>query len=698
MHWKRFDPLLQGIREICEMCFFFHPCIWWAGAQLEAAMEESCDRALVKDSEQAREYAKILFRILADLRIRRRLAPDVGLSAMRTQIGRRISALLRNPAELDRRHRLIAWAGIICIAALILVPGIEIANATAQSQFERYVASLADEPQTSAKESVLVFPPSSEKWQEWLEGMDGSGQMRSPTRIVARSPWSLERRLGVDLTAWPKLADAQGHVNIPAGQEIGLVVMGKFWDDLSPLASLPEDALHAICVSNVGYAHVVNARPFTWLRDSDMEYVARQKRLQILQCANTELGDEALVHIAQMPQLIELNLEGTKITDEGLSLLTGLENLRYLNLRGTLVGDAGMTHVAKLSNLEVLLLDRTYVADPGMSHLAGLQNLEMLGLDHTKVGNMGLEHLKGLKSLRCLGLNFTLVTDEGIAHLRGLEKLQEVVCSNTLVTDDGLNQLAGLPEFRHDLAYYSLVRVGVLLSHFTATGPNWKGNPYEYDHSITLAQKLQDMGFDVYAVIDPGTRHLGELPAVLAELGLDDYVIEGRIGRELRSLDAIVSPQNPNIRDEVLGGILDAVKHGTGFVNFSTFGTVTPTYESEAVQELFGIRDPEYYFHFKPFDTKVVGDHPILHPLEDGDVFHIMWVNGMSGQIDGTALLSAPEGVPEDFVPLYVRTLGEGRVVNYQCHLEPEPTPPHTFDGMFARCILWVAGWELETN
>jgi hypothetical protein len=77
--------------------------------------------------------------------------------------------------------------------------------------------------------------------------------------------------------------------------------------------------------------------------------------------------------------------------------------------------------------------------------------------------------------------------------------------------------------------------------------------------------------------------------------------------------------------------------------------------------------------------------------LQPGDVFWIDHPDGWAGVHDGEALLSAPDGYKEDFCPLYVRQLGEGRVVCIQWLATAKATPPFGENDIYFRSVNWAA-------
>jgi beta-lactamase regulating signal transducer with metallopeptidase domain len=101
-HWHARDHLANLASEAARALFFFHPAAWWAARRWKEAMEMACDESVVADRRDVKRYAEELYRILAHVDERRRLALSSSLFATRTQIGRRIETLLRTQRTMAR--------------------------------------------------------------------------------------------------------------------------------------------------------------------------------------------------------------------------------------------------------------------------------------------------------------------------------------------------------------------------------------------------------------------------------------------------------------------------------------------------------------------------------------------------------------------------------------------------------------------
>lgn len=118
MHWKLLDPLANVVRELAQILFYFHPAAWWVGKKWEEAVELACDRAIVNNEADSQNYAEQLYQMLLEIRNHRGPLVNSGLFATRTQIGRRIAALLGSPLKSPSQLSLFA---AVCVAILSAV-------------------------------------------------------------------------------------------------------------------------------------------------------------------------------------------------------------------------------------------------------------------------------------------------------------------------------------------------------------------------------------------------------------------------------------------------------------------------------------------------------------------------------------------------------------------------------------------------
>jgi hypothetical protein len=326
------------------------------------------------------------------------------------------------------------------------------------------------------------------------------------------------------------------------------------------------------------------------------------------------------------------------------------------------------------------------------------------------------------------------ITDTGVANLANNRALEEIYLSNTPVTEACLSSLIALPalhtvklvetgvteaqavEFTSNLASragYDVApqqssnpnapKVGIVMSHFTATGPHWIARPYGYSNQVSseAARALDEANFDVYAVVEPGTEFIGELPGILRENGLTEKIIDGFNPNDLLKLDAVFLCSCANMKGEMLESLDAAIRGGVGFVLVGTMGVVTPGPADPLVEAITGLNGAEYTWHgFQDSVCPVVESHPILGDMASGSSFTLNTLNGCRAESgmasDAVELIEGPSGYPESYPVLYVRNYEQGRIVGCQWHrpLQPGiPFPGYTF---YIRALNWAAHRDVD--
>jgi hypothetical protein len=249
------------------------------------------------------------------------------------------------------------------------------------------------------------------------------------------------------------------------------------------------------------------------------------------------------------------------------------------------------------------------------------------------------------------------------------------------------------------------LKVGVLFSHFTATGPSRIGRPYGHGTCQTLTEQLIGVGFDLYAVVEPDTGDLAELRSALGKHGLVNRMVDGSDPAALAQLDVIVLRMRYNLRDNVVAAFDTAVRNGVGLVCFGASGHVSSEQNGEGlgILDILGLSSPTYTWagNNPLFPLVVAEKHPILEPFQVGDLLPINTIDGYTGKVDGTPLMMLPGSLGVNFTPLHVRNYGEGRVVtggflDFPAAYE-DATPEEFFrsrqqwrDDLHARCCLWA--------
>ncbi|NUM53729.1 MAG: hypothetical protein HUU46_08805 [Candidatus Hydrogenedentes bacterium] len=238
------------------------------------------------------------------------------------------------------------------------------------------------------------------------------------------------------------------------------------------------------------------------------------------------------------------------------------------------------------------------------------------------------------------------------------------------------------------------------MSHFTATGPSWIGKPYRYtgQASNEAARALSAANFDVYAVIEPGTEHMGELPSILRDNGLVDKTVDGFNPDAVAGLDVVIVFTVYNARTEMLEALDIAIQMGTGLVNLGSIGIGIPGAGDPAVERVTGLKNSRYFWRgFTDAEVTVAESHPIIDGLLPGDVVTIGVRDGIlpaSGEIadDVTVLMWSEPGYPT----LYVRQHGEGRIVRAQWFRRFQPGLPYPGYTLYIRALNWAAHRDVD--
>ncbi len=139
-HHRNRDPWFLALRQLSRVLFFFHPVVHWAGHRWEEEAELACDRALIEQETQARDYARQLYSILEGIQMKRQVSFSNGLFATRTQIGKRIAALVTDPLSRPARLGVLAVTGLAILAAISLTCGGIFAQSPASSLTDEEIA------------------------------------------------------------------------------------------------------------------------------------------------------------------------------------------------------------------------------------------------------------------------------------------------------------------------------------------------------------------------------------------------------------------------------------------------------------------------------------------------------------------------------------------------------------------------------
>lgn len=718
-HLRRWDRWINLLQCILETLLFFHPALWWLSRRLRTERELCCDELALRVCPDRGLYVRALL-ALAE-------SPDPMPTAVFSSHGgsfpNRVRHILGLPRPRMYSKRQAGTASALIIAGVII-------TALAWSRI-----SSADEHGAELRFSDLkAIGVVQARWED-------------EPRPVG-DPWLTEYNAG-----WTVLEEAKGLVTIPKGAQVKLTVAKT---ELSALYSLPPNAvyfldarwrdltdrdiapiahltgLRALDLSEnrlnmhgPGLAALGALKNLEWLNlwftpvETLPENAIRQfSRLRFLsghfrhnsaavmrECADLEdlefvsfrsgppITADDVAYLSNKPKLHGLVLYNMEMTDETFAGLQNLPNLRYLGVGRNKLTDSTMTAIAKLRELRFLDLHQTGITDAGLAKLATLPHLETINLAYTPLTAAALESLEKMPSLYDANLVGTGVTDaqaaafiEDIAY-RGL--------------DDSPVQRSSNPD---------APRIGLVISHYTCTGPTCKdlnrihelGAHFNFgiQDSAPLAAALNEANFDVYAVVEPGTQHLGEIPGILRANGLATKVIEVTDKDAMLGLDAIVTCSLYNALPEMLTGLRDAVEAGVGLVTVGALGDNEPGPPDPQVVALTGVDGAVYTdLGCQAGSITVLQGHPLLGNQQPGAVYPMLTLIGSAsraGVENGTVLAQGPTEYGEGFPALYVRELGEGRIVRAQWHHSMQPGLPFPGYTFVVRALNWAAYRDVD--
>lgn len=118
-HIRRRDNLTAAIHQCVQVLFWFHPLVWWIGANLLREREAACDEAVVDEGHEQGVYAESILTTC-------RLGVTVGSTAVAASTGgdlcQRLSSIMSErralPITSERFTLLFAIATLVCFAPL----------------------------------------------------------------------------------------------------------------------------------------------------------------------------------------------------------------------------------------------------------------------------------------------------------------------------------------------------------------------------------------------------------------------------------------------------------------------------------------------------------------------------------------------------------------------------------------------------
>lgn len=145
-HIRRHDYLVNGLQNVAETLFFYHPGVWWISHQIRVEREHCCDDIAVSTCGNAVAYA----RALASLEEGRQHRAALALAATDGPLLTRVRRLLGTPTGDEYRPSLSIAAGIV---AVMVAAAFSVAQARGTTQAP---APSANTPTSQVQESISV--------------------------------------------------------------------------------------------------------------------------------------------------------------------------------------------------------------------------------------------------------------------------------------------------------------------------------------------------------------------------------------------------------------------------------------------------------------------------------------------------------------------------------------------------------------
>ena len=252
------------------------------------------------------------------------------------------------------------------------------------------------------------------------------------------------------------------------------------------------------------------------------------------------------------------------------------------------------------------------------------------------------------------------------------------------------------------------LKVGVLISQFTATGPTKASKPYGYDHA-RIADELKHASIELIPVIEPESKDDADQANILKEKFPDfqGTPITGDDVEALKSLSVLVLARVPNLKDEVLDAISKAADDGgVGLLVIGRCGNLTPGYKSQAVRDLVGLSAAQFAWGTgSPAPAEIVAaDDPLLAPLKDRGEWKVMATGAIGTPKEGVKPLVKLQSLDSlkfpgdskridtnDYLLVYQATLGKGPIIVCNWTELPDVLKDLGEESFYVRCVRRLA-------
>src|SRR5205823_777218 len=175
-HVRRRDNLAAAIHMVVEAIFWFHPLVWWLGAQLVEERERACDEAVLELGSERHVYAESIL-MVCEFCVESPLAGVCGVTGadLKKRVVRITTGSVARKLDFSRRL-LLSALGLIAVGSPVVFGLLHATPSRAQSQATAATSPVYDvasiKPNKSGTNMVrLMFTP------DGLSATNGTLQM-----------------------------------------------------------------------------------------------------------------------------------------------------------------------------------------------------------------------------------------------------------------------------------------------------------------------------------------------------------------------------------------------------------------------------------------------------------------------------------------------------------------------------------------
>jgi hypothetical protein len=222
-HYRRGDQWLRLIELAAQVCYWWHPVVWWARHEIEATEEQCCDAWVVEHQSGARRtYAEALLAAIDFI-----CEPSPALPPAASGLGEisllrlRLMQIMQGDLAANLSRRLRITSLIIAVAILPVGPSLLGANVSPLRNPRNTITSVTpqlneatpianEQPSSSSDEKSSSAEPQPDRASATLRSLPVATMLRAAVTANAVSPngkYRLERRKASQVSLVNQLTD-----------------------------------------------------------------------------------------------------------------------------------------------------------------------------------------------------------------------------------------------------------------------------------------------------------------------------------------------------------------------------------------------------------------------------------------------------------------------------------------------------------